>query len=410
MAFRSWCEVDKVLAAATEPATSKQRELGQQANTHIPPQLPKIVAAAMLRLALAKELNLPAASPVSDRCKLRLKILRRRSDGSIYPQTEEEAEAWVTYLRLVRRRESLSKLKLDEGDIVKTKDGELAEVSSIGQDGRVFFKGGRGFGTWPDLISVIARSDDDSASAAKTRRQAENAASRRNTPAKWSTVKSMDLSEFATANVVSEDDIAQLEVVITTAEDERPIQKFLQENGHLLTALMGGGERYCIPQQRIGAEYVPDFVIGDVDSIGVRWVLIELETPRSGIYLKSGDKLDQKAQKGIDQVIEWRNWLSSNISYARKPRSDNGLGLFDIRENSDAVVIVGRRSKMPRTKDAQRREYRKSNIQIHSYDWLVETLRGAIRHEGPPGGNPYLISKTSPNERIQLTGPVFRAF
>src|SRR5262249_16184090 len=86
------------------------------------------------------ELNLPAASPVSDRCKLRLKILRRRSDGSIYPQTEEEAEAWVTYLRLVRRRESLSKLKLDEGDIVKTKDGELAEVSSIGQDGRVFFK------------------------------------------------------------------------------------------------------------------------------------------------------------------------------------------------------------------------------------------------------------------------------
>lgn len=139
---------------------------------------------------------------------------------------------------------------------------------------------------------------------------------------------------------------------------------------------------------------MPDFIIGDVDSLGVRWVLIELETPKSGIYLKNGDKLDNKARKGIDQVIEWRNWLSNNISYARKPRSDNGLGLFDIRENADTVVIVGRRSKMPKTKDAQRHEYRKSNIQIHSYDWLLETLRGAIRHEGPTASNPHLIPRT----------------
>ena len=63
---------------------------------------------------------------------------------------------------------------------------------------------------------------------------------------------------------------------------------------------------------------------------------------------------------------------------------------------------------MPRTKDAQRHEYRKSNIQIHSYDWLLETLRGAIRHEGPPASNPHLIPRTLPNERTQLTGPAFR--
>lgn len=239
MPFRTWCEVDKVLAAATESATLKQQKLGQQADTQIPPHLPKIVAASTLKLALADELNLPPPRPVSDRCKARLKILRRRSDRSISPQTEEEAEAWITYLRFVRRRESLSKLKIKEGDIVKTKDGELAEVSSIGQDGRVFFKGGRGFGTWPDLISVVARSDANSYSARKARQQAENVAARRNPPAGWSTAKSQDLSEFATVNVVSEDDITQLEVVITTAKDERPIQKFLEENEHLLTALLG---------------------------------------------------------------------------------------------------------------------------------------------------------------------------
>ena len=206
--------------------------------------------------------------------------------------------------------------------------------------------------------------------------------------------KRQDLSEFATENVVSEDDIAELENIITTAEDERPIQKFLEKNGHLLTALLGGNERYCLPQKRLGGEYVPDFIIGDVDSLGFRWVLIELETPRSGIYLKDSLQLDEKARKGISQVIDWRNWLSSNISYARQRRSENGLGLFDIREKADAVVLVGRRSQRPETKDAQRHEYRQSNnILIHSYDWLLETLCGAIRYQGPPASNPHLISR-----------------
>ncbi len=394
MPFRNWHEADEELATATGPATPKQQKLGELADRPIPLHTPRIVAAATLRLALAEELNLPPPRPISDRYKTWLQILQRPSDPSISPQTEEEAEAWVTYLRLVRRRESLSELKLNEGDIVKTNAGEVAEVSSIGQDGRVFFKGGRGFGSWPDLISVVARRDEDSDSATEARLRAKNSAARRGAPSAWSVAKSQDLSEFTTENVVSEDDIAELEAVITTTEDERPIQKFLEENGHLLTGLLGGNERYCLPRKRLGGEYVPDFIIGDVDSLGVRWVLIELETPRSEIYLKNGLELDEKARKGISQVIGWRNWLSSNIAYARQRRSENGLGLFDIREKADAVVLVGRRSQMPETKDAQRQEYRQSNnIQIHTYDWLLEKLRGAIRHLGPPASNSHLIPR-----------------
>lgn len=142
MPFRTWREADEELAAATGPATPKQQELGELADRPIPLHTPRIVATATLRLALAEELNLPPPRPISDRYKARLQILQRPSESSISPQTEEEAEAWVTYLRLVRRRESLSELKLREGDVVETKAGEVAEVSSIGQDGRVFFKGG----------------------------------------------------------------------------------------------------------------------------------------------------------------------------------------------------------------------------------------------------------------------------
>ncbi len=394
MSFKTWDEAGKVLAAATGFATPKQRKLGAWLDRPITRKTPRIVAAATLRLALAEELNLPPPHPFSDRYKTRLRILQHPSDPLISPQTDEEAEAWVTYLRLVRRRENLSKLKLNEGDIVKTNAGDIAEVSTINQDGRVFFKGGQGFGAWPDLLSVMARRDEHSDSASEARKQARNLAAHRSMSHKWTVAKSRELSEFITENILSEDDITELKAIITAAKDERPIQNFLEQNSHILTSLLGGTERYCLPQKRLGAEYIPDFIIGDVNSLGFRWVLIELETPRSGIYLKNGLELDEKARKGRSQIIEWRTWLSDNIAYARQDRAKNGLGLFDIREKADAIVLVGRRLRMPKTKDAQRYEdHQSTNIQIHTYDWLLETLRGVIHHLGPPASNPFLIPR-----------------
>ncbi len=67
MTFKIWSEAVESLAAATGPSTSKQQELGKQVGTFIPPDVPKIIAAAMLRIALAKELELPPKLPVSDR-------------------------------------------------------------------------------------------------------------------------------------------------------------------------------------------------------------------------------------------------------------------------------------------------------------------------------------------------------
>lgn len=395
MSFKNWKEVDKELAALTGKATLEQLKLAEYVGLKIPKDLPRIAAGAMLRIALANELDLPSGNQINDRSASRLDLLFRPSDPSISPQTEEEAEAWITYLRFVRRRESLSKLELNEGDVVERKDGEIAEVSSIGWDGRVFFKGGHGFGAWPDMICVVARNNEQSNSASEARRHAENSAARRTASSFWSVAKSKDLSKFRIKDVVSEQDIAELEMAVEGADDERPIQKFLEENCHILTALLGGSECYCIPQKRLGAEYVPDFIIGDVNSLGIRWVLIELETPRSGIYVQDGSRFEAKTLKGINQIIDWRNWLSGNIGYARQRRSENGLGLFDIREKSDAVVVVGRRSRMPETKDALRHEYLQSNgIQIHTYDWLIERIGKAVRFQGPPAINPYILPRS----------------
>ena len=53
----------------------------------------------------------------------------------------------------------------------------------------------------------------------EARRQAEDSAAQRGAPAGWPMAQRQALSEFTTENIISEDDIAELEAVITTAED-----------------------------------------------------------------------------------------------------------------------------------------------------------------------------------------------
>lgn len=392
MAYKTWKEAILALEKVTGLITKRQQELGNLAGLTLTDDTPYIVAAAALQVAFRSDLYLPLPQYVKDWQWEQIDLFLKPTDFQFSPSNDVEAHALISFLRLVRRREKLQELKIVKGDIVKTIHDEIAEISSIGKDGRVYFKGGKGFSAWPDQIVIIARTNDSSEKARKARRQAANTATHRASTSEWSSAKRRELSEFIVEDYVRAENINELESVLDSAKDERPIQKFLEAHPFLLTSLLSGTVCFCLPQKRLGGEYIPDFIIGDADSLGIRWILVELETPRSGIYLKKGNKFDSKTQKGVDQVIEWRNWLSDNVSYARRRRSENGLGLFDIREKSKALVLVGRRNRVPKTKEAQRHEFRESNnIEIHTYDWLLESLRGILHHHGPTAMNPYLI-------------------
>ena len=84
-----------------------------------------------------------------------------------------------------------------------------------------------------------------------------------------------------------------------------------------------------------------------------------------------------------------------NLSYARGKRSENGLGLFDIRPEADALVLVGSRKNMVETKDALRHQYREKNgIHIHTYDWLIEAIAYSLHYSGLPIANSYILGNT----------------
>lgn len=396
MSYSSWDKVVAILNTAIQPLTETQIKLARIAEVTIPDDTPSVVASAILRVALSEELFLSRTQPVKQWCKDLLENLSGSTEIGLKSQNQEEALAWLNFYRISGRINQLTLLRISAGDVVTLRDGDLAEVSSIGEDGKVYFKGGKGHYSWPDMIdSVAVRNGDLGKNAQNLRAQADNAAAKRNSTPEWSAARQADLKEFLVDRQTTHDDIDELEKVIAVSNDEKPIQKFLDENMHLLTTLLGGKERYCMSQKRLGSEYIPDFLIADVDSMGVRWILVELETPKSSIYLKDASTLDKFTRKGIDQIVDWRDWLTSNLGQAHRPRRMSGLGLFDIGSHSEGLVLVGRRNRFPAvTKDSKRRNAReKQNINIHTYDWLTEQLRGAIDHQGPPRFNPFLLHK-----------------
>lgn len=165
--------------------------------------------------------------------------------------------------------------------------------------------------------------------------------------------------------------------MIETAADEAPIQKFLAARPYLLTPLLSASHgKWVRPQVRFGARYVADFLIADSDSTGIRWRLIELESPRVRVLGRSGQWL-KEARKAQDQIRTWRHYIRENLDAVRKPPSEEGLGLVDIEAGSPALILISRRSIVAKDPAWPRRELSESGVEMHTYDWLMERIEGA---------------------------------
>jgi hypothetical protein len=101
--------------------------------------------------------------------------------------------------------------------------------------------------------------------------------------------------------------------------------------------------------------------------------------------LATQNELHAVARRGVTQIKEWREWLQNNLDMARRPVSQDGLGLIDIRPMSEGLVLVGRRALLNDNSGAVRNPFREQNaIRIHTYDWFVEPLFGIVEYVGPP--------------------------
>lgn len=181
-------------------------------------------------------------------------------------------------------------------------------------------------------------------------------------------------------NDLTDGDLTKLETAIESAKREEDVQKILTEIPLLLVQhLVGGGGRWVIPKQKLGSEYVSDFIIGERHSYGFNWVAVELESPNAKMFNKKGDPTKDLTH-AIRQIHDWRSWIKSSRDYATRERNKKGLGLTDIDSNVKGLILIGRRKDVDKSTDELRREMVQSSaIDIHTYDYLIDSARSRVR-------------------------------
>lgn len=167
-----------------------------------------------------------------------------------------------------------------------------------------------------------------------------------------------------------------LQALLDTNPDEAAMHHFLVVNPRLLVQVMAGGHgRYQLSKKRLGAEFVPDFLIAETSSMGIEWHAVELESPSSVAHRRDGLPANS-LNLAIAQIRDWRKWVMNNLDYARRSQAQDGLGLAGIDPRMSGIVLIGRRHLYPdRFNEFRRQMIDREHILIHSYDWLVDVAQ-----------------------------------
>ena len=170
------------------------------------------------------------------------------------------------------------------------------------------------------------------------------------------------------------DAVDRLERLIEAESTENELQKHLENHPYILSQQFAHCH-HVFTKVALGNQYETDFMCLDIPSSGKEWLGIELECPSKKVITKQGRKT-ANLEHAIQQIRDWRAWITDNLSYARRSREQNGLGLIDITPRFFGHVIIGRRKNYNNKFNELRRQLMRDElITIHSWDGIVEFAR-----------------------------------
>jgi hypothetical protein len=392
MRYPDWREPKRHLRQLLGPPSDEQLALAAYLGMRLGKRTPYVIAGALLGDAAAGLVARPRREPSYFQLLELVELAEWARHGDLVePATADLADAMIR-LRAARRAiVGLDRLRPCAGDIVYfgRPDGSeagdiepdfLMLVDSVDEGGRVHAAavGGESFGHDAHGLQPLFRASNMSPDAGTARRKAEESAhqSRDRAEARPSHAKLRPLIPWhLPRRGVRQGDRDEFRSVLQTAADERPIQDLLERRPQLLGSLVRAHPgAWVIPLVRLGDRYVADFFIAGEDSRGLSWILVELESPRARLFTQTGE-WRKEARHAQHQIRQWRHYIRENLDAARKPRSDEGLGLVGIEPTVPGLILIGRRSFVSEEPGWMRRDLEASeNIAMHTYDWLLERV------------------------------------
>ncbi len=123
--------------------------------------------------------------------------------------------------------------------------------------------------------------------------------------------------------------ITEFSGMVAQELSEEEYQQFLTANPVLLDPLA----RRIIPKQKLGLEYVTDYVLEKLDG---SYIVAEIEKPSDRVFTKQYD-FTSRFIHALGQVLEFQEWIETNIHYAQThlPGIVAPTGLLIIGRRSD---------------------------------------------------------------------------
>jgi hypothetical protein len=104
----------------------------------------------------------------------------------------------------------------------------------------------------------------------------------------------------------------ELERLINRSEDERPIQEFLRDHPYVLATALYPHNCWIFPYPRLGGgQHIPDFLYCDRNSLGYRYILVDLESPTMPA-LNRNQNVSAGTHHAVQQIQDYRGWLRAN--------------------------------------------------------------------------------------------------
>jgi hypothetical protein len=158
----------------------------------------------------------------------------------------------------------------------------------------------------------------------------------------------------------------EFEKLLGDEKREEEIQTFLKANSFVLHQ-----SAETIPKQKLGEDFITDFVLVASSTQGPSYFLVELERAAHPVLTKDYSLSSYVAQ-AVKQTRDWDVWLEGNKAYIQ--------GKLPGFETPRYIVVIGRSASFDDTQRAYMRSYNREwkNLELLTYDDVLHRFRATI--------------------------------
>lgn len=165
MVFHTWRPALEAVRASLGPPSGELADLARRLDVEFERTWPAFVVAAAVRDRVDPLLHERPVQPPTEAQEDYLSTLSHEVGVVVNPpRTLREASGWIDFLLATRTAAVLAQMKPNRGDVVDkfrvSEGGERGSrhvISSIRDDGLVYFRGANGYCGWASSLQMIAR-------------------------------------------------------------------------------------------------------------------------------------------------------------------------------------------------------------------------------------------------------------